>query len=214
MGRKPTAIEIKKNRFDIVLQARKLSIQRLADATNHTRQGISKCLNSGRMDPQILTDVSKYLNISPDFFTGKEALIKVKEEKWSDYWDTYGNDNMHTVISGYVIPTFDRYLVGQAINEAGPLSETGRGVRYIRQAFIDFGCDPEFLEENWGYLVAETYRFMLAQIESVFTKDESYREYLENEEKRKQQAETYINEQIEKYRSMVDVIEPAEDPDS
>ena len=74
MGRNISGVEVKKNRFFIILKSRNLSIQKLADKTGYTRQGISKAIHAGKMDPKMLDDIAKYLDISPDFLTGEYPL--------------------------------------------------------------------------------------------------------------------------------------------
>lgn len=229
MGRRPSAITIKKDRFDIVLKGKDISIQKLADATGYTRQGLSRAINSEKIDPQTLDNLSKHLNISPGFFTGEEALVEIKADKKKEFIESYFNDrDLYVVIDRYLIPTYEYYrwsLHFKKSNET-PLSERHPEYGLLKQAYIKYGerlkklgvkelyYDQSFVDENFNYLVVETYSFMHEQVKSVKTHDKRFQEYLDKEAYAEYQLEQQIAEDEATFADIFDVIEPAEDSDS
>ncbi len=231
---------IKKDRFDIVLKGKGITIQKLADNTGYLRPVISRAVNNGRMSEAMHEKISRCLDVSPDFLTGKEALVKIKDNKLQDFKNNFGNDLMIELISGYLVPNYLAYLLKVSIIESYMnlideekveiLWEEFPTYKAIEEAFWGLGeagvyvygrgtqhFGSKFILNDFNYLVAETHKFMEGQVRSILSNDDRYQSYRKKEaEERAEQSETETAEKdrIELFRSMVDVIEPAEDPDS
>lgn len=194
MGKKPTAIEVKTNRFKIILKSRNISIQKLADSIGYTRPGLSKAINSGKMDPKTLDDISVYLNISPDFFTGEEPLKRVKPEKYDLYTGEFGKMDP----SGYLVPSYDVYQLKNIIklSNSTPITEMIPAYGLLNQAFLEVGkagvynpktqkithIDQNFIDDNFNFLIPETVDFMRLQIIDAENNSERYTDFLMDEE--------------------------------
>lgn len=74
-NRETNKIKINPDRFIEVLKLRKSSIRKLDDPRNEkgigrTEKTIRRCLKSGKMPPELLDNIAKYLNVHPDFLSG------------------------------------------------------------------------------------------------------------------------------------------------
>lgn len=66
-------IPVNKGRFFEVLKLRKCSIRKLGEAyeqIGRTEKTIRRCLDDGKMPPDLLDRIAKYLNIHPDYLAG------------------------------------------------------------------------------------------------------------------------------------------------
>lgn len=74
MGNKPSKkIDINKERFMEVLKLRNCSIRKLGEAYDEierTEKTIRRCLDSGKMPPELLEKIAKYLDVHPDYLAG------------------------------------------------------------------------------------------------------------------------------------------------
>ena len=193
MGRKPTAITVKKNRIKIILSSRNISIQKLAEATGHTRPGLSKAINTGRMDPQTLDDISRYLDVSPDFFTGKEQLRQIKPERLEEYKREIEEPDP----SGYYVPSYSVYAVSRMkeVSANAIVKALAPPYAMIRSAYIQIGkaiihpesseilsrIDPEYIDKNFNYLVPPAFNFMYQRVLSSIEQDKEYAQFLQDE---------------------------------
>lgn len=223
MGKKPTAIEVKTNRFKIILKSRNISIQKLADSIGYTRPGLSKAINSGKMDPKTLDDISVYLNISPDFFTGEEPLLKIKHN--DNYSHLFG---IAPDVSGYHVPTYDHYLLKKYLEYYTETPDKFYPEEsLIRQAFeligkngfqrYDFAekmyFDSDFIEKNYGFLVGETHAEMFDLLAAVFHNTEAYQTWKKDKEETGTEPEDRKQNENLVFNLMFDEIPEDQEPD-
>ena len=221
MGRKAYAVPVKKNRFMIILESRDISIQKLADNIGHTRQGISKAIHSEKMDPQMLENISKYLDVSPAFFTGKQPLLKLHEGSEEEYRSSTGRE---IDPSGYHVPSYIDYVFKEFVDSKADhiFARFFPEASFIYQAYIDIGkrgvvlddetttmiFDEKMIDENYDFLVPYTYIYMKNQLESIGNRDGKYLGFLQDIEEGKEE----VKKERRSFWSLFDLIEPAEDP--
>lgn len=78
-------VPINKERFFEVLKLRKCSIRKLGEEyeqIGRTEKTIRRCLDDGRMPPDLLDRIARYLNIHPDYLSGvyDDKLNRMKDE--------------------------------------------------------------------------------------------------------------------------------------
>lgn len=79
-------VPINRDRFFEVLKARGCSIRKLGEAYNEiqrTEKTIRRCLDEGKMPPDLLDRIARYLNVHPDYLAG------VYDEKADRIEDAY-----------------------------------------------------------------------------------------------------------------------------
>lgn len=67
-------VSVNRERFYEVLKFRRSSIRKLGNAYNEiqrTEKTIRRCLENGEMPPDLLDRIARYLNIHPDYISGK-----------------------------------------------------------------------------------------------------------------------------------------------
>ncbi|MCD8367157.1 MAG: hypothetical protein LUC48_03930 [Clostridiales bacterium] len=73
-NKKVQKVSINKERFLEVLHLRNCSIRKLGNAyeeIGRTEKTIRRCLDAGEMSPDLLNRIAKYLNVHPDYLSGK-----------------------------------------------------------------------------------------------------------------------------------------------
>ncbi len=73
-NKKGQKVTINKKRFLEVLHLRNCSIRKLGNAyeeIGRTEKTIRRCLDAGEMPPDLLERIAKYLNVHPDYLSGK-----------------------------------------------------------------------------------------------------------------------------------------------
>lgn len=66
-------VQVNKQRFLEVLKLRNCSIRKLGEAyeqIGRTEKTIRRCLDTGKMPPDLLNRIAKYLNVHPDYLSG------------------------------------------------------------------------------------------------------------------------------------------------
>lgn len=66
-------VQVNKQRFLEVLKLRNCSIRKLGEAyeqIGRTEKTIRRCLDAGKMPPDLLNRIAKYLNVHPDYLSG------------------------------------------------------------------------------------------------------------------------------------------------
>ena len=71
-GRPKSSVSIISQRLREILEDQKMTITDLANKTHHDRSGISKSINKGWMDKDLLDDIGRELNVAPCFIKGTE----------------------------------------------------------------------------------------------------------------------------------------------
>lgn len=222
MPSKKRGSNIKKDRLMLILKSRKITITKLAEDLKYNRSALSSAINGEYMDNQTLDDIARYLDVSPDFITGKTALLKLKSEKRDEFYENYGSDLLDP--SGYVVYSYSDYLVAKYIEEHNktPLTVQIPEYGYLYQAFSELGkngiydgktksrkFDDSFIKEHFNYLIVETYGFMKAQAVSVLIEDQKYLDYTEREKWYEESAMQEANY----FDSFFDVIEEGQQPE-
>lgn len=222
MGSKQRGSKIKKSRLMLILKSRKITITKMAEDLGYNRKSMSRAINVQYMDDKTLGDIARYLDVSPDFITGKTKLLKLKDGKRSEFNDSFDADMLDS--SGYLIPSYSDYQLTKSIEKynATPLSVRVPEYGYIQQAFSELGkngvydgetkdrkFDDDFIKKHFNYLVVETYSFMKDQVISIWKNDKKYNDYLAFDE----MMEESTMQQIDHFDSLFEVIEEAEDPE-
>lgn len=213
-----SVVKVKKNRFDIVLKNRNITLQELADKTGYLRQSISRAINNRKMNEAMLDNISKYLDVSPYFFTGEERLRRVKPGRIEEFKERIGERIDPT---GYVIPSYVDHFLTKSIKKWSetPIYQQFPEYRYLQQAYLVLGergvfdgesmkhFDKQFVESYFNYLITEAYSFMREQVVSVLVNDQRYQEYCHDEELNVRSEE----EDAEYYESFFDFVQEDSD---
>ena len=189
MGRRLAGVEVKKNRFMIILKSRGMSIQKLADATGYTRPGLSKAMNTGKMDSKTLDDISRFLDVSPEFFTGEIPLKRIKPEKMEEYMkEPFLFEKPDPC--GYAVPDYHMHEVTEYVRSLNgiPITELDPVYGLINQAYLNIGksgvhnpktnsviyVDQNFIDEHFNFLIPFTVDFMELQIIDAVNESDRY----------------------------------------
>ena len=87
-------IPVNKGRFFEVLKLRKCSIRKLGEAyeqIGRTEKTIRRCLDDGKMPPDLLDRIAKYLNIHPDYLAGvyDDKLKRIEDKDSRDFFKSF-----------------------------------------------------------------------------------------------------------------------------
>lgn len=195
MGRKPTAIEVRKKRIMLILKSRNISIQKLADMAGHTRPGLSSAINRQKMEPMTLNDICKYLDVYPGFFTGEYPLRKLKPAILKNgvqiEGETWGFSEYASDPSGYDVPKYDYNKQFEEIMqwlhsrydaiENAYKSIGSKGIyNPVKEERIHF--DADFIENNKKYLLPEGLNALEKIILSVVNNSDRFKRWKTEEE--------------------------------
>ena len=211
--------KIKRSRLDIILKSRKITITKLAESVGYDRRSMSYAINREYMDNQTLDDIARYLDVSPDFLTGKYPLQRIKPGKEEQFRERFGSDMLDP--SGYLVPPYLYYSLSRSIEEHNkkPLTVLVPEYGYIQQAYTEIGkagvfdgeivrkFDDGFIQENFNYLIAETSSFMKEQAASALNKDSRFTKYSDMETIATESAE----EEITLYESLIEEVPEGEE---
>ncbi len=84
-------VPVNKERFLEVLKLRKCSIRKLGEAyerIGRTEKTIRRCLDDGKMPPDLLDRIARYLNIHPDYLSGvyDDKLNRMEDEDSREFF--------------------------------------------------------------------------------------------------------------------------------
>lgn len=106
MGRKATATKIKKDRLDLILNSRKITITKMAEDMGYNRKSLSRAINREDMAAKTLDDIAQYLDVMPGFLRGDVPLMKITDEKAARQWIGNGNSIYSYQGSKYFVPAY------------------------------------------------------------------------------------------------------------
>ena len=219
MGRKPTVQRLKKARIDLIMKSRKITITKMAADMGYNRKSLSRAINREEMAEKTLDDIARYLDVSPDFLTGKDPLRRVKAGRLDDFRDNFGSDMLDP--SGYLVPPYSYFMLSKSIEEhkSKPITALVPEYGYIQQAYNEIGksgvfdgeivrkFDDGFIQENFNYLIVETNEFMKEQAASALNKDSRFTKYSDMETIAAESAE----EEITLYESLIEEVPEGEE---
>ena len=203
----------------LILKSRKITITKLAEGIGYDRRSVNYAISREYMDNQTLDDIARYLNVSPEFFTGVYPLMRVKDEYKNGY-EFNGEKVVFTDHdpSGYEVPSYGDFNRREAWksnrdNWNAPYTDflIRLGMSGMMKQFSDsadrvhFGAD--FVRDNSDFLIPPIRKATIETVMEVINKSPDYRNWKKYNEL---PDDFYIPED---FPSIYEIIEPAEDPE-